>query len=320
MKNSFIIYNIRRALLKQLILPVLLFLVSIFILILTPRDNIFNPRPLNYKSNYESFYNRKLPHVTVTVSGLKYSGLDYIVDGHIRGHYFYTLLDGHCQLYILSRESDITEQAELPPRTLRGRLVMLDEVEYKTTLKKMAEALNWSPSSLQMIVSRYAVTNVSYPFYADLLFRFVLWGCFLLSLSDILCGITHFFMPLSSPAFCGLRNRRKASALLSQVELEMKHSGFSISDSIYLMPDYIMNTKTVTGMILPLRSIVWAHFGRKRRTLFLVTEGGRTFSYPCTVKEPERILDLIKEQAPHIMIGYSRQNRRMVKKGKRLPR
>lgn len=100
MKNSFIIADIRRDLIRRLILPLLVIAASLFVLSLTPRDNIFRQRPVNYKSRYENFYNKLLPCVRVRAEDLQYTGLDYYVNGSVSGHYYYTLVDGFCQFYL----------------------------------------------------------------------------------------------------------------------------------------------------------------------------------------------------------------------------
>lgn len=191
MKNHSILKNLRRTLQKQLLFPVLLFIFSLTVLQRTPKDNFFNPRPLNYKSNFENFYNRDLPYVTVSVPRLIYTGLDYTVDGHMRGHYYYVEKDGFCQFYILGSEAGSEPAKALESVNLRGRLIKMDAIEYDEVVENMAEDLDWNSDSLKSMTSDYAVSTVPYPVYFNFLFFAVLYGCLILSVFDILCFVFY---------------------------------------------------------------------------------------------------------------------------------
>ncbi|MEG2451857.1 MAG: hypothetical protein RSA77_03065 [Clostridium sp.] len=176
----------KKILLKQLIFPILLLILSLAMIAATPKSNFLSPRPLNYKSSFEDFYNQELPHVTLSVPGLKYSGFDYMVDKQVRGYYYYTLINDCCQFYVLSEKTksmigDASESIDL-----RGRLIKLDTIEYETLIKDMATRLNWSAASLKHVTSPYAISTISYPLYFDFLFFGVLYGCVLISCIDIL--------------------------------------------------------------------------------------------------------------------------------------
>lgn len=319
MKNSFIIKNIRRALLKQLIFPVLLLLVSLTVFFKTPKDNILNPRPLNYKSSFENFYNRNLPHVTVSVSDLRYSGLDYVVDGHIQGHYYYTLIDDRCQFYVLAREVGTPPAAVRNQMNLRGRLIEFDDVEYNGILEDMAGHLNWTVPSLREISSPYAVSTVPYPVYLNFVFFAVLYGCLLLSVLDILYSAIYIMEPLRSPTFRYLGTFGEIRTLLPKVEMEMKHISMAKAGNIYLTPNYIVNVDTVRSIILPLKSVsrIYYHSRISRLpfmrinftyTLHIVAQDGRTYDFTKKKKEDlDCILEKMKERKPEVLLGYSKR-------------
>ena len=185
MNTTLTTQNPRGDLLRRLILPVLVFILSAVSLIQLPRENYFSPRPLNSKSRYENFYNRDLPCVTVTVPELSYTGCRYLAGGRVRGYYYYTLVDGLCQFYLLDEK---TGDPSVPLReniTLTGRLVRMDEEEYRSLTEYMAEALGWLPGSLREVSSPYAVSLLPRPAAFMLLLRLFSLGCLLLSLADI---------------------------------------------------------------------------------------------------------------------------------------
>lgn len=306
---------------KQLILPVLLLTFSLAVFSKTPKDNFFNPRPLNYKSNFENFYNRDLPYVTVSVPRLTYSGLDYVVDGRVQGHYYYTLSDGLCQFYVLSREGQTPPAAALESINLKGRLIQLDDIEYGAIIKNMAGQLGWTAASLRNMSASCAVTTVPHPVYLGFLFWAVLYGCLFLSAADLLCTIFYLLQPLRSPAFRGLGSYGKVCALLPKVELEMKHVNVAKAGGIYLTPSYIVDTDSVKNTVLPLKSVIWIYSDgpagwRPKRmgdgfyTLHIMTWDGRTHSFSHKKKEDlSYITDMFRLRNPEILCGLSNENR-----------
>lgn len=344
MKNSFIIDNIRKALLRQLVFPLLLLIAALAVYIKYPKDNFLNPRPLNSKSRYENFYNKNLPHVAVDRPKLYYSGFDYVVNGRVCGHYYYSLIDGYCQFYVLGRESVSLENAapglesasfdstDAAPSledaasgsrdtVLRGRLVELDPAEYETLMKAMAPEMGWSADSLREISSPYAVSTLPEPYYLNLLFYLLLYGCLLVSGVDLLSSLAYLIWPASSPAFRYLRTFGEVRTLLPKVEMEIRHGTMAQAGSICLTPNYIVNLDTERTLILPLQSVVWiyCHSGLRRfpglkmklnYTLHIVARDGRTYDFANQKnKELESILTIIRERRPEILAGYTEENK-----------
>lgn len=294
MKNSFILLTIRRTLLRQLVFPILLFLTALVALIKVPKSNFLSPRPLNYKSHYENFYNRDLPYVNVTVPELNDTGCIYSVNGRTEGYYYYTLTDGFCQFYLLdNREGSEQNEGKIAGLSLKGRLVEMDEREYDTLLREMAGGLDWNVSSLRDMTAPYVVSTLPYPVYLTVLLHFLVYGCLFLSLADIVCSLFYIWEPHRSPTFRYLGSFGDIRTLLPKVEIEMKHVCIAKAGNIYLTPSYIVNVDTVRSMILPLESVVWIYYHsrmlslpgfiryhfRMNYTLHIVADDGRTYDF-----------------------------------------
>lgn len=170
----------------SLLLPLLLFFCAFLTLFQLPRENYHSPRPLNYKSRYENFYNSSLPYVTVSVPELSYTGLQYQINGLSRGDFYYTLHDGFCQFYLLNSGSRAAKEPVLTNLELNGRLVQLDDAEYENLVSLMAKELHWSKASLRSITAPYAVSTLpdSTLFYQ--LFRLLVIACLIFSLADLI--------------------------------------------------------------------------------------------------------------------------------------
>lgn len=171
---------------SSFLLPLLLFCCALFALFQLPRDNYLSPRPLNYKSRYENFYNNELPYVTVSVPELSSTGLEYQVNGLTRGNFYYTLHDGFCQFYLLNPSGRDASKAELTDLELSGRLIQLKDAEYEQLLSLMAEELHWSRDSLRRMTAPYAISMLPDSILFRQLFRLLICVCLILSLTDLL--------------------------------------------------------------------------------------------------------------------------------------
>lgn len=329
MKNSFIVKNIRRALVRQLVFPILLLIAALAALIKIPRTNFLFPRPLNSKSHYENFYNRDLPYVNVSVSDLYYTGCNYTANGRTEGYYYYTLDDGFCQFYLLDdKDLSGSQDGTVPYLSVKGRLIEMDENQYAAILMEMAGELDWTVSSLKEMTAPYAVSTLPYPVYLTVLFHILAYGCVFLSLSDIICSLYYICEPLRSPTFRYLGSFGEIRTLLPKVEIEMKHVSIAKAGNIYLTPSYIVNLDTVRSLVLPLESIVWVYYHsrvfpfsgfsrfhfRISYTLHIVADDGKTYDFTGKKKEDlDFIITSLEKRNTDILLGYSDVNRRLAK-------
>ena len=83
--------NVKKLLLKRLVLPILLLLICAAIFLSLPVHNYLSPRPLNQTDHMEDVYDKNAPYITLTADTLYYTGFDYQHNGKLKGHYYYTL-------------------------------------------------------------------------------------------------------------------------------------------------------------------------------------------------------------------------------------
>lgn len=322
MKNSLMIKRLRRSLLRQLLFPTLLLIITMAVLSRIPRENYFSPRPLNSKSRYENFYNRDLPYVSVTVPELAYTGLSYTVNGLTEGYYYYTLNDGFCQFYLLDKEMGDPAEPEKGPLSLKGRLIRLDDAQYHGLISEIATELDWTASALEKMASPYAISALPHPFYLNLLFHLLAYISVILSLSDLISGLIYLWKPLRAPAFRYLGSPDAVRLLLPKAELELKHASLARAGQLTLTPSYLISAGAGRELILPRHSIVWVYsHSRMRRlsglrmklssTLHAVAEDGRSYDFPRTKKEElDQMLELLKSSGDELLIGYSEKNKK----------
>lgn len=148
---------LRKSRRSALFFSILLFLASVITLCSLPPEPFRLPRPLNYKSRYEAFYNSNLPWVSVSVPDLYSTGLEYQKDSFTHFVLYYTLYDQFCQFYLIP-EKIATGNPVLSGRTLTGHLIKLGNSEYETLLSQMAKKLPWKKAKLRKTTSPYVVS------------------------------------------------------------------------------------------------------------------------------------------------------------------
>ena len=325
MKNSFIIADIRRDLIRRLILPLLVIAASLFVLSLTPRDNIFRQRPVNYKSRYENFYNKLLPCVRVRAEDLQYAGLDYYVNGSVSGHYYYTLVDGFCQFYLLDAKNGELPAPSIESLDIHGRLIELKASEYQALLETMASALGWKASSLEEVTSVYAVSALPSAFYLNFIGRMAANLCLACGLAELFWSLFCLAFPLASPAFRYMADREEACQALQQTEAalssasKVKRAGkLLLSSSLLLFPD------GAGTRLIPTDQIVWTAVRKSRSAVFFcaAASDGKRFRFSCPSYEAARELEQsLRAQNPGIADGdrppLSRRKHKKKKKHRR---
>lgn len=309
MKNSFIIADIRRGLGRRLLRPLLIIAASLFVLSLTPRDNIFRQRPINYKCRYENFYNQLLPCVRVKAEDLQYTGLDYYVNGSVSGHYYYTLVDGFCQFYLLDAKNGELPAPSIESLDIHGRLIELKHSEYEALLKTMAAALEWKASSLEAMASPYAVSALPSAFYLNLLGRLAANLCLVFGLAELFWSLFCLAFPLASPAFRYMEGSEAACQALNQAETTLLSSSASSvkrSGKLLLLPSQLLFLDGSETRLIPLNQIVWADVRKTRSScsFCIMASDGKCFRFPCPSCESGRELErALRSQNPDITAG-----------------
>ncbi len=309
MKNSFIIADIRRDLIRRLILPLLITAASLFVLSLTPRENIFRQRPMNYKSRYENFYNQLLPCVRVKAEELQYTGLDYYVNGSVKGHYYYTLVDGFCQFYLLDAKVGEIPAPSVESLDIHGRLIELKHSEYQTLLKTMAASLGWKASSLEEMSSPYAVSALPSAFYLNLLGRLAANLCLIFSLAELFWSLFCLAFPLSSPAFRYMADSEEACQALEQAEtaiLSASACKVKRAGKLLFIPSLLLFLDGAGTRLIPAEQIIWTSVRKSRSaaSFCALASDGKSFCFPCPSWESARELECaLRSQNPDIAAG-----------------
>ncbi|MBT9779821.1 hypothetical protein GPL15_25450 [Clostridium sp. MCC353] len=178
--------NIRKLLLKRLVLPILLLLICAAIFLSIPVRNYLSPRPLNQTDHMEELYDKNAPYITLTADTLYYTGFDYQHNGKLKGHYYYTLNQKRCQFYLLKNQDNQLPQPVLENVTLKGTLDPFDSFLYHSLTAQVAQNLSWTSQELESISVPYLISTIPSYKIRQLVLMAVLAFCALLAVGDII--------------------------------------------------------------------------------------------------------------------------------------
>ena len=151
---------------------ILIFIFTIFSVSACIRLSIFSgfsPVECSSSDDMDSHYDAGDKYLKISAEKLYYTGYDYLVRNSVRGHYYYSLENEKCTIYLIS--CDYLNNAGKPPLTLENislnAALKKNDPYLKPLLEYMAADLNWNYSGLSahtgtVVVSEY---HYSLPLY-----------------------------------------------------------------------------------------------------------------------------------------------------------
>jgi len=322
MKNSIIIKHIRISLLMQLILPVLLFTVSLILLYRTPFKGGLTPRAVDSTSKFSTAYDPDNLRVTVETENLRYTGYDSLKNGRIYGSYYYTLEDGRCRFYLLKPDSETAPAIVIGHANFNGILVPMDTDEYEEITSGIARSVGWTKEGVRSIAEPYMVSAQDFHHWKQLLLLAVLFLCIQIPLFDILLMLFYWLRPDFSPTIRRLNRYGDAKTHLVKAEMEMRHTCLVQTAGIYLTPNYLINMDRTKTAVIPLDSVAWIYYHGQLRRIFgmrrplyyilrLMDVHGKNMAFARGLRDPfDEILSHMAELRPSVLTGYNDENQR----------
>ena len=124
-----------------------------------------NPYVYDSKTtNSQDIYNEGVNYVNCQTDTLYYSGYDMVNRNSIKAHYYYSLNNNRCTIYIIS--SNYIGNPNNPPLTLnncsfKARLKRSDN-NYKQLLENMSRDLNWNYQGMLRHTSSVVINQAGY--------------------------------------------------------------------------------------------------------------------------------------------------------------
>ncbi len=147
----------------------------------------FSPIAYTSDKNIDEYYDSGTHYVNCHADTLYYTGYDYLRHNSVKGHYYYSLTDSKCTIYLIS--SSYLNNTKNPPLTLENvnfnAALKKDHSNLKPLLEYMASDLNWNYHGISRHTSTVLVSEYN---YTPLLYAILFMLCFIcIGTTIVLC-------------------------------------------------------------------------------------------------------------------------------------
>lgn len=132
----------------------LLFIWGCFVLAVYPFFNIFNPKHIKNISQITDSSEKE--YVNLTTDTLYYTGLDYVHNNKIKGHYYYSMYDNKCTFFLLTADNSNTAQKKISELNLTAHINNDQELIANLT-NSLSKQIGWTSDGLSSLTSPYLI-------------------------------------------------------------------------------------------------------------------------------------------------------------------
>lgn len=140
---------------------------TIFAMVICFEINIIShlfPSYYSCDNNIDELYKNDVSSVYGTATNLYYSGYDYIINNIVKAHYYYTLNNNTCTIYLIS--SNKLENPDIPPITIETLNFTANleshNQQIKSLLNYMAADLKWNYDGLSKYTQSIFINEYNY--------------------------------------------------------------------------------------------------------------------------------------------------------------
>lgn len=325
--NSMITNNLKKSVVRKMLLPVMLLLLCAVLYAPAgriPIKELLFPASIGQDEDLKALFEAGTEYVNAKVDTLYYSGCDYTRNGKTAGHFYYSLTNNFCRFYLIKTGSRELPSESISGAVLKGRIVDAGPL-YEPLVDMVAKQLEWTADGLAELSDAYMVSTVDYWNWQQLAFLAAYLLCLAIGAVDFLILLFYLVFPLWTPSLRRLRKYGNQGALLSKAELEMKHLCQADAGGMYVTPGYFVNVDMLQTLVVPLEKTVWIYTlaqmhrflgagGKLSCTIHIVMEDGHI--YECSKKRREdadAVLNAAAAGHGEILIGYSEENKRLAR-------
>lgn len=323
MNNNFVYSYIRR--ICYLTGSILILLIGLLVAIVSniPFKEVFKPVQLSYANSAASMYDSGIDYVETTLYNAKYTGYDCYKDGKKYASYYYCLVNNQCTFVLL----ECSEKKPLPEvlnqYTIKARLLENNNLSSKMK-KEFSEYLGWNIDGLDKVSSNIYIDETAYHKHLYFFLMLFIGIIFIILFILLITNILYFAKPSLYPA-CRYFNMLEGTRSINHVNYEFNSKVLLKTGNITLTESYVIATSLFNIEILPINNIIWAYkhstlhhfFGLPFNLTYNLNLVSKPHIYtysPRNKKEDtDTVLSYFEEHYPNIIIGYSKENKQIVK-------
>ena len=320
MNSSKLRQGIQRVNLFRLIFPTIFLFLLFFVALQFPLVNCLFPTNIDSSKSATELYNSKSIYVKTTTGKLYYTGYDYLRGSSVKGHYYYSLENGKCTIYLFSAEyfkdgvPSTIENAEIKAMLIHNRS-SLDQL-----LKLMAKDMNWTYDGLASCTDTVIISQMNYAVIPSVMIGIMLFFAFSFSLAHILILLFNIYKPEYALTFIVLGHHQPRKKIIVDAAHELETKVYFKSENMYLTKHYFIYISNFNIEIIPLANMAWAYkysrlhryfiYGEMTYSIKIYTKNKFQYIFSGKTKEAaDNFLSYLEDQNENMLIGYTHENR-----------
>lgn len=330
MKANEICSKIRKIYIRNIIWPIIAIIIPLIILIIVPFGKVLKPKMVSSTKEAIEAIEDGYEYLEISMTRLIYSGYDYMQDEDVYGQYYYDLVEGNeCLFYLLEPEKKVNRENFVYNLNKKVKVEETNGI-FNNMISMFANSIGWTEDGIYDITKNYILSEVSYH-YNVYLFSYVLCiAALLYGIGMLVYSLTVIVCPILCPRIMVAKWLFKSgrhcdlSQFLRLVAKETEEAPVSIG-TMYVTKHFIINLDTRDFDLVPIDRIIIAYehstlksfMGMHLKVWYtLHLKCSKFFRFHIsrkTLEEANSVLDYIKQNKPDTLVGYTNENRELVK-------
>ena len=330
MKAKDILSAIRKIYIRNIVWPLAAIIIPLGLLYFVPFDKVLKPKVVTTTEEAIQAVEDGYIFLEISMPRLIYSGYDYMRDEDVYGQYFYEVVGSDECLFYLLEPVDGTNRETYIYNVNRKVRVEDGNGIYNNMLSMFANSINWTEDGVRDITKEYVLSEVTYHYRVYFTIYVMLIALLLYGIGLLVYSLVIIAFPVTCPRIIVARWLLKSgrhSSLYQFVKLvarEIDEAAISIG-TMYVTKHFIINIDSRDFDLVPIDRIIIAYeHSTLKSFLGMHLKVTHTLHLKCTkilrfhipkktLEEANSILDYIKENKPDTLIGYTNENKELVK-------
>lgn len=331
MKAQEIYSKIRKIYLRNIILPIVAIIIPLCLLIFIPFDKVLKPKVVNSTQEAIAAIEEGYKYIEISIDRLIYSGYDYMRDEDVYGQYYYDLVDGkQCLFYLLEPEKEVNRETYIYSVNRKVRVEETNGI-FDNMMSMFANSIGWTEEGVREITNKYILSEMSYHYNVMLSLYVLIVATLVYGVGLLIYSLVIIACPILCPRIIiakWLFRSGRHSNLTKFVKLIAKETedenAISIG-SMYITKHFIINLDSRDFDLIPIDRIIIAYeHSTLKSFLGMHLKVWYTLHLKCsklwrfhisrkTLEEANSVLDYIRTNKPDTLVGYTNENKELVK-------
>ncbi len=330
MKAKDIYKAIRKVYLRNIIWPVAAIIIPLGLLWFLPFDKVLKPKVVTSTEEAIKAVEEGYEYIEISMQRLIYSGYDYMRDEDVYGQYYYELVGANqCLFYLLEPTDNVNRETYIYNVNRKVKVEKTNGI-FDNMLSMFANSIGWTEDGVNDITKEYVLSEVNYHYRVYLSVYVMLIALLIYGIGLLVYSLAIMAFPVICPRIIIARWLLK-SGRHSSLHQFVKFVAREIDDavistgSMYVTKHFIINMDSRDFDLVPIDRIIIAYehstlksfLGmhlKVTHTLYLKCTKLFRFHIPKkTLEEANSVLEYIKQNKPDTLIGYTSENKELVK-------